>query len=233
MTVQIISGQHVLFGGYRITCQTNAIGESMQTAVLDATTLCSGGTEINEPGLKGYGQSVEGFWDAPSDAYLFDRQRERNVVSTLCLTDGSVGSPCRTVRAMVSEHAIGDAEVGSLLPFSYTLGSMDSPQMGVILHNGSAAGNVTGTAVQAGQATGTIYGALHVFSGTGSFVVTIQSASTSGFGSPTTRITFATVATGVPTTYEWAVASVTTTNEWWRVTATNPNTRDFAVALAL
>jgi hypothetical protein len=230
VTVHVISQQQVLFGGYRLTGQTNALGEAMTTAVLDGTTLGSD-TILNEPGLKGYGQSFEGFWAPTEDAGIYGYQRTRNVPSTICLTDGAGGSPCRMVLGMVGGYEVGEASVGELLPFSYSLGAMSGPQRGAILHNGSATGNVTGTAYNLGAPSATVYGVLHVFSGTGSFTVNIQSATAEGFGTPNTRITFTTVATGTPRTYQWATASAG--DAWWRITATNPNTRDFAVGVAI
>lgn len=76
-----------------------------------------------------------------------------------------------------------------------------------------------GTAVQVGaiSATQTGYGVLHVFSGTASTLdVKIQS-DTSGFGSPTDRITF-TQATGA--TSQWSTVAGAVTDDYWRAVYT-------------
>lgn len=230
MAVQLTAEQQVLFGGYRLTGQVNTLGEAMTTAELDATVL-GNLTEIKEPGLKGYGQGFEGFWSPTEDGGLIGLQRTRNVPSTLALTTGAAGTRCRMVQAMIAEHEIGEASQGELLPFSYALGSMDAPRHGTLLHNAEATGNVTGTAFNLGAPSGTIRAALHVFSGSGALDVLVQSATDEAFTTPNTRITFTTVPTGTALTYEWAINVAPGTDPWWRISATNPATRDFAVAL--
>lgn len=232
MAHTIIAQQEVFFGAYRLTQQVNQIGEALTTAELNATTL-GGDTVIHEPGLKGYGMSGEGFWSATEDADLNEKQRTRNVPVTLCLTNGDAGTRARSVLGMIASHQIGAAEVGELLPFSYEIGAMDAPVSGHVLHNGSATGNVTGTAFNLGAPSDqNVYGVLHVFSGTGSFIVTIQSATDEAFTTPVNRIVFSTVSTGTPRTYQWATP-ISAGNAWWRAIATNPNTRDFAVVVAI
>lgn len=232
MANTLIAEQEVFFGGYRLTSQLNQIGESMTIAELNATVL-GGSTMIYEPGLKGYGMSGEGFWSATEDAELISKARTRNVPVTLCLTDASGGTPARSVLGMIGSHTIGDAEVGELLPFSYEIGAMDAPVRGYVLHNASATGNVTGTAYNLGAPSSqSVYGVLHVFSGSGTFDVKIQSATDEAFTTPNDRITFSTVATGTAQSYEWATP-ISTGDAWWRITATNPATRDFAVVVAI
>lgn len=233
MTNTIIAQQEVFFGGYRLTQQLNQIGESMTTAELNATVL-GGETVIHEPGLKGYGMTGEGFWSATEDAELISKQRTRNVPVTMCLTNGDGGTPARSVLGTIASHSIGDAAVGELLPFSYEIGAMDAPVRGYVLHNGEETGNVTGTAYNLGApgAGESVYGVLHVFSGSGSFDVKIQSATDEAFTTPNDRITFTTVATGTAQAYEWATP-VSSGDAWWRITATNPATRDFAVIVAI
>lgn len=232
---QVIIGREVFLAGYRLTSQLRSHAESFSTAELDATVYSDDATMINEPGLKGYGISGEGFWDATGiDVPIEDRIRTRNVVHTLCLADGSVGSRAASLQAMIGEYEIGGS-MGELFSVSYALGNMGSPLRGQILHNASATGNVTGTAVQVGAVTATqsVYAAFHVFSGTGELVVKVQSASDEAFTSPNDRITFATVLTGTAQASEWSTAAGAITDTWWRVTATNPNTRDFAAVIGI
>lgn len=232
MANTLIAEQEVFFGGFRLTQQVNQIGEAMTTAELNATTL-GNLTMIHEPGLKGYGMSGEGFWSATEDAELIGKHRTRDVPVTLCLTNGDAGTPVRSVLAMIAEHQIGDAAVGELLSFSYEFGAMDAPVRGYVLHNAEATGNVTGTAFNLGAPSGqSVYGVLHVFSGSGAFDVKIQSATDEAFTTPNDRITFSTVLTGTAQSYEWATP-VSTGDAWWRITATNPATRDFAVVVAI
>ena len=231
-TVQLISLQEVLFGAFRFSGQTNQMAEAMTTAQLDATAL-GDGTVVYEPGRKGYGFAGEGFWSSTIDADLIAKQRTRNVPVTVALTTGIAGTFCRSVKSMISSYEIGAGEQGELLPVSYEFGAMGGPVRGTILHNTESTGNVTGTAFNVGAPTSqSVYGVLHVFSGTGTFDVLIQSASDEAFTSPNTRFTFTQIATGTAQAYEWATP-ITTGDAWWRVSATNPSTRDFAVVVAI
>lgn len=237
MTVFLVEQQEVLFAGFRFTTQTNQISESMETAELNATVL-GNSTTINEPGLKGYGFSGEGFWeggDTGMDKAIQDRFRTSDVPFSLLLDDGSVGSPCRAMQAMVGGYQIGDGAVGELLPVSFELGAMNAPVRGSVLHNSEATGNVTGTAIEEGavSSTQTLYAALHVFSGSGQLEVDIQSDDAQGFSSPTTQLSFANVLTGTAQASEWKSTTGAITDTWWRVSATNPATRDFAVIIAI
>lgn len=237
MAVKTILDREVWLGGWDLTGQTRSNQEAMETAFLDATVY-GGDTEIGEPGRKGYGFSGEGFWAGGDDAIddvLFDQQRTRNMVVSFALDDGSVGSVARTVKAMIAEYQFG-ASHGDLVPVTYGFAAMDRPLRGFILHNAAASGDVTGTAVQLGAvgAAQFVYGALHVFSGSGNFTAKIQSASDQAFTSPNDRITFTQVGTGTARSYEWGTpAAGAITDTWWRVVATNPATRDFAVVAAI
>jgi hypothetical protein len=232
MTVFVLTEQQILFGGYRLTSQTNDIAEALVTAELDQTVF-GGDTMLNEPGLKGYGFSAEGLWAATEDAGMFGYHRTRNVPVTLALTTGAGGTPVRSVQAMLAEHGIVEGEHGELAKVSLAFAAMDAPVRGYVLHNASATGNVTGTAYNLGAPSSqNVYGVLHVFSGTGNLDVTIQSATDEAFTSPNNRIAFTQVGTGTPRAYQWATP-IATGDAWWRAIATNPNTRDFAVVVAI
>ena len=232
MTTFALLEQQVLVGGYRLTTQTNDIAEAMETAEKDASVFGTT-TMIHEPGLKGYGMSVAGFWAATPDAGIQSYHRTRNVPMTLALTDGSVGSFCRSFKAMIAEHNIIEGEHGELAKMGVVAGAMGSPIRGYILHNTESTGNVTGTAVDIGAPSSqSVYGVLHVFSGSGNLDVKIQSATDSGFTTPNDRITFTQVGTATARAYEWATP-ISTGDQYWRAVATNPSTRDFAVVVAI
>ena len=231
-TTQIVSLQEVLFGSYRLTQQVNQVAESMTIAELDATAL-GADTKVHEPGLKGYGVSGEGYWAATEDAGLFGYHRSRNVPVTFALTTGVAGTRARSVKAMVASHDIIEGSKGDLASFAYQLGAMGGPVDGTILHNAEATGAVTGTAFNLGAPSSqSVYGVLHVFGGSGDLDVKIQSATDEAFTTPNDRITFATVGTATAASYEWATP-IAVGDAWWRITATNPSTRDFAVVVAI
>lgn len=231
-TTTVIALQDILFGGYRVSAQTNQLAETLTTAQLEASAL-GDETMLYEPGLKGYGFSGEGFYLGSLDAGLEGYHRTRNVPVTVGLTTGAAGTPCRSVLAMVGEHGILEGAHGELATFTFSIGAMDSPVRGTILHNAEATGNVTGTAFNLGAPSSqSVYGVLHVFSGSGDLDVKIQSATDEAFTTPNDRITFTQVGTATAVSYEWATP-ISAGDAWWRITATNPSTRDFAVVVAI
>ena len=132
-TTTIIALQDILFGGYRVTAQANQLAESMTTAQLESNAL-GDETMLYTPGLKGYGFSGEGFFLGSLDAGLEGYHRTSNVPVTVALTTGAAGTPCRSVKAMVGEHAIIEGAHGELATFSFAIGAMDSPVRGYMLH---------------------------------------------------------------------------------------------------
>lgn len=236
-TPTVVLEQELMFGQWDFTAQVTAFAEAGTTAELDASAL-KDLTTIMEPGLKGYGLSGSALWqgdDENIDDVLFDQQRVRNIPVTLALVNGAAGSKARSFQAMIGEYGPG-AGHGELLKLDFAFGAMAKPIDGNLLFNTSASGNVTGTAFEFGAiaADETLYGALHVFGGTGEFIVTIQSDDVENFaGTPETQITFSTIATGTPRAFQWSINAGAVTDTWWRVTATNPNTRDFAVFMGI
>ena len=175
--------QKVFLGGYELSTRHTQVAESAEIEELDATTFGSD-TKIAEPGLKGYGLSGEGLWaggDHEIDDVLFDQQRVRDLPVTIAVLDGEVGSPVRSVLAMIGSYEFSGGH-GELMTVSYELGAMDAPVHGRILHNAEATGAVTGEPVELG-AVGTgqkVHGVLHVFAGDSALTVKIQSADRRG-----------------------------------------------------
>ena len=229
--------QKVFLAGYDLSTRHTQIAESAEIEELDATTFGSH-TKIAEPGLKGYGLSGEGLWaggDHEIDDVLFDQQRVRDLPVTIAMLGGDVGSPARSVLAMIGSYEFSGGH-GELMTVSYELGAMDAPVHGRILHNAEATGVVTGEPVELG-AVGTgqkIYGVLHVFAGDSALTVKIQSATDEAFTTPVSRIAFAAVATGISRAYQWATPVVApASHTWWRATSANRKTRRFAVIAAI
>ena len=229
--------QKVFLGGYELSTRHTQVAESAEIEELDATTFGSD-TKISEPGLKGYGLSGEGLWaggDHEIDDVLFDQQRVRDLPVTIAVLDGEVGSPVRSVLAMIGSYEFSGGH-GELMTVSYELGAMDAPVHGRILHNAEATGFVKGDAIELGavESGQKVYGVLHVFSGTGALTVKIQSATDEAFTTPVSRIAFAAVATGISRAYQWATPVVApASHTWWRATSANRKTRRFAVIAAI
>jgi len=240
MTSLVLTDAKLFIAGNNLTGQMNALALDYSADMLDETTF-GATTRINKGGLKSVVGNHQGLWDSASatapDPVLFARIGTADVPVVIAPEGGDAGDRAYLFRAIHSEYNPGGA-VGELMGFSVSMeGSGGQPLIqGRLLHNGSATGNVTGTAFQLGALTATqfLYAALHVFSGTGSFIVKVQSSSDEAFTSPNDRITFATVATGTAVASEWATrVAGAITDTWWRITATNPNTRNFAVAVGI
>ena len=227
--------------GHDLSGQMNACALEYAADLLDETTFGQT-TRINKGGIKSVVANHQGFWDAGGvtavDPVVFARVGLEDVPIVIGPEGGAFTARAYLFRAIHAEYAIGAGVVGELLPFSVAMeGTGGQPLVrGRLLHNASATGNVTGTAVQLGSITATqfLYATLQVFSGSGSFVVIVQSAAAPDFVGATTRITFATVGAGVAVASEWATpvpGPITDTS--WRVFATNPATRNFAVAVGI
>lgn len=239
MSSLVLNDAKLFVAGHDLSGQMNALALEYGADMLDETTFGQT-TRINKGGLRSVVGNHQGLWDAALttsvDPVLFARIGTEDVPVVIAPA-GAAGDVAYLFRAIHSEYAPGGA-IGELLGFSVSMeGSGGQPLVrGKLLHNGSATGNVTGAAFQLGAvgAAQFLYAALHVMSGTGSFIVKVQSDDAEAFTTPTDRITFATVATGTPVAAEWAVrVAGSITDTWWRISATNPNTRNFAVAAGI
>lgn len=212
-----------------------AIEEACET--LDATTFGQT-TRINAAGLLAVNASAEGLWDASSttaiDPVVFSNVGTADLPMMIVPQGATVGNIAYIFRGFRASYKPGGA-VGELLKFSVAmLGSGGQPLVrGKLMWTGSATGNTNGTAIQLGAVASTkfVYAELQVFSGTGAFIVKVQSSPDNS--SWTDRITFATVATGTAVASEWQRLAGATADTYWRITATNPNTRNFAVAVGI
>lgn len=230
----------VYAAGYDYSGQLNQASLDSACDVLDETTFGQT-TRINKGGLLRVNAAVAGLWDSSAatapDPVIQAQVGTSDLPIVMVPQGATVGNIAYMFRALrVNYQQMG--QVGDLLKFTTKLeGSGGQPLVrGKLMHAGSASGNVTGTAIQLGAvgASAFLYAALEVFSGSGSFVVKVQSDDNSGFTTPTDRITFTTVATGTAITSEWATrVAGSITDDWWRITATNPVTRNFAVAVGI
>lgn len=239
MASTILTDAQIFLAGYNFSGQSNAVALDYSSDMLDATTF-GNTTRINAGGLKSAVGSAAGNWDSADstavDPVTFARVGTADLPLVIA-EDGDVSDIAFLKRVTVAEYTVG-GQVGELLPFSLTFEGTDGQPLvrGKLFHNASATGNVTGTAIQLGAVSATqyLYAVLHVFSGSGSFDVLVQSASDEAFTTPTTRITFTNVATGTAVASQWATrVAGAITDTWWRITATNPATRNFAVAVGI
>ena len=166
--------------------------------------------------------------DGAVAAYL----RTRGVLMTACPLTGTAGERAYLLQSMVATYRHG-ARIGEMVKADLSGASTDLWTPGTILYNGSVSVTSSGTAFQVGAvASGkTLYGGIHVLSGSGSLTARIQSDDNGGFSSATTQITF-TAITG--TTYEWAMpVAGPVTDDWWRANFTVSSGGPFTVVLSM
>lgn len=238
MASTVLTDAKIFLAGRDFSGQSNAVALEYSADMLDATTFGQD-TRINTAGLKSAVGSCAGHWDATDDTSVDPVAFARLGTADQPLViaeDGDVGDTAYMKRVALGEYTLG-GQIGELLPFSLTFEGTDGQPLvrGKLFHNASATGNVTGTAINLGAITASqfVYAALHVFSGTGDLVVQVQSSADEAFTSPQVRIAFATVGTATPVATEWARLAGAITDPWWRITATNPATRNFAVAVGI
>lgn len=240
MATSILTDARLLVAGHDLSGQSNAVNLEYEAEALDATTFGQT-TRIHTGGLKVVRAGAAGFWDSAAttsvDPVIFSRVGTEDVPIVIAPSYSAAGDLAYLFRAMKVKYSIESA-IGELRAFDVSMeGTGGTPLVrGGFLQYGSATGNIAGgTAVELGAVAADkyLYAALHVFSGTGNFTVKIQSDDNSGFTSATDRITFTQVGTGTAVASEWTRVAGAITDTYWRITATNPNTRDFVVVAGI
>lgn len=234
---QILRDTDIWVSEQRLTLDTAAVSLEVSVDTSDATCFGNNGWRDKLGGLKGFGIGIDGYLNLGSggtEEYLDEINGAANQLITIAPNEGTEGEVAYFMRA-TSTSLSRSATLANPFGFSLQAESANIAVRGTLLHVGSATGNHTGEdyqlgAVAAGQR---LYGGLHVLSGSGEFVVTIQSSADDTFGSPTTRLTFATVLTGTAASFEFASVAGAITDEYWRMVATNPSTRNFVVVAGI
>lgn len=184
--------------GYDFTTDLNQITLNAAVAEQDNTTFGSGGYRSRIGGLKDVTAQVAGFWQSATSAAP-DPQAfpDLGVADRVCTfaptsTEGSVAYTAQVGK--FGYQLFGS--VGDVTPFSLNMSGTNAQGLvrGMVA---KAKGTVSATgalgsvqqvgAVASGQF---LYAALHVFSAGTTCTVQVQSSSTVGFASPTTRGTF-------------------------------------------
>jgi hypothetical protein len=203
MAVAKFTDGQIYLGAYDLSGKHNQIDANYSADMLDATTF-EQTTKINAPGLLEWSFSGSGFWETGA---VPNQLVDPNVFNML----GATAIPLTLAPANVDQGVAyfmsavqGDYKffgpVGVLTPFSLGSSPSSNGARGVIAApkvSRTASGNGTANNLGAPSSAQFLTAAMHVvaFNGT-SLDMLIQSDDAGGFGSPTTRITFAT-ATGV------------------------------------
>lgn len=200
MGKDLLSQQRFLMDGHEITTDLHAVEAALQIEDRDGTTFGTSGVRDMLAGLKRHSFSYSGRWQAGTaplliDDVLFARFNTTNIVVSYGPTTGAEGATAFTTRLLGGSYVPFDSgAVGEVHNFSFLGQSKGDPLVkGTNIHAGAetATGNGTGYTIGAASATQTLYGGLHLHSvtGAGTFDCLVQS-DTSGFPSPTTKLTF-------------------------------------------
>ena len=182
-----------------------------------------GAARIFEPGLAAHQIEAGGFWRPGtdlSDEVLRSRLGITNGVVLLSRQTGVDGELADFGRVSQGQYRV-QSEVGRLVTFDLSLFATGADGLirGTLMATGSKSSTGNGTDRQLGAvaATQKLYAVLQVFSGSGTLDVLVRS-DTTGFPSPTTRVTFG-QKTGRAAEYATPVAGAIT-DDWWDVSWT-------------
>jgi hypothetical protein len=209
MAPQILKNVRLFTGGADLTSRNNKIGLEPEYEEKDVTTFGSvdANGDLWKDLIAGLGSgklSAGGFWEA-GDASKVDDDAWAGLGGldawTICPVNGSVGSVAYLASNLSGSYQVFGA-VGDVAPWQANMTFSGPLARGALLHPPGLARTATGTGTIVDLSTvgatfpagKGLYATLHVLSATGttpSLTARVETASTAGFGSPTTRLTFA------------------------------------------
>lgn len=208
--------------GYDWSGDMNAMALEHSVEAQDDTVF-GDSTRSNAGGLKMISCAHEGLYTggATEDKVYFDKIGTADTPMTICPTTGAYGERAYFFKSMLSQYS-PQAQIGEMMRFSVTgVGTGDLIQGNVLfpMTTATSTSTSTGQVLGACGATETVYAALHVTaaSAADTLDVVIQS-DTSGFSSPTTRITFAQKA-AIGSEYA-TLGPAAITDTYWRISYT-------------
>ena len=211
----------IWYHGHDLTADSNQLSLEVDAEDQDVTVFGTKGWRARVAGLKQVTVNVEGFWAAAPDQTAFEGLGVMDWATTIAPI-GEAGRPAYLFQAGLFNYSqLG--EVGEPAPFSMTLmgSGVDGLVRGVILTpavtvdtTGPVGPAVQLPTVDAGQH---LFTALHVFQGTTTLTVAVESSATPDFAAPTTRA----LITAPDIGGYWGIrAPGPITDTWYRVTVT-------------
>jgi hypothetical protein len=223
----VLTSSQILLGQHNISNTTGQYAFGGSVDMQDATAHGGGGFTRVLPGLRSWTVDVSGWadYDAGQIASVLTPASvgSQQLVSIKPIGD-TAGDPAHFVRGHVGSLNAPGGGVGDVATIEFGVESDAAGVDGLVAVPLATRTTTFSGAAQAitGPAAGQrMYAGLHVTAANPAagrtLTVTVQSATTSGFGSPTTRITFDTM-----TDVGWQYASVpgSITDGWWRAVLT-------------
>jgi hypothetical protein len=245
VSVLIANGIQILLGGYDLTCDAKDLNLAPTGDVKDATTFCNNGWKSMVPGLKMFDFKAGAFWQANATTGLAVHDQAWADLGTVVPTT-VIPDPAEDVAVffqLIETEANEQFQIGELAKID--ISGKSASGTGIIggrvgaakaarttLGSGSVL-NIPGGIAAPEQ----LYAAVHVFAVSGTtptLDVTVKSASSGAFTSPTTRLTAPTL-NSVGATWATPVAPVTSDAYWrvdWSIGGTTPSFT-FAVAIGI
>lgn len=242
MGIFVATNAVIFFGSYDLTSDTNEVTSAAQVAEVDVTSFGSGGAQDLKGGIRSSSIDLKTFLDTAltgSETAAFAQLATQNNLVSVCPT-GAANDRAMFARALESKAHPG-LKVGDAMRLDVHCAVSSAEQFleGWLLQpktTQTTTGTGTPQAEIAVSSTQKVYGGLHVFSASGTtptLAVTVESAALIGFGSPTTRLTFATQTTA-GSDFQSTAGAITDAN-WrvkWTVGGTTPSFT-FAVVIAI
>jgi len=233
----VIKNSKIIINQYDLSSDHNSVELSVTREEKDSTVLGAVGRN-RLAGLQSFTFSGSGYFEASTgtgaqasrskiDTVIQPAVGTSNAEITILPQGSSAGSKGFFSQANIFEYSPGGS-VGDILGFSFAgAGEGKAMVQGVVLSSSALTASGTGTPFQLGavQSHQAMYAQLHVTETSGTspgLKVTIQSDPTSGFGTPTTRISFTTITSGLAS--EWKSLATTVSGPWWRTNVTTVGT---------
>lgn len=234
MAETVLTNCKLFFDEYDLSGDVNAIAINYSADMQENTTF-SDDTHVSLGGLKSVTMGHEGYFSAGTDEIdptLFNNMAVADAVMTVGPTTGADGEIAYTMQSVLSEYSPGGS-IGDVFPFSVSAEASSSGLVrGTVMLNATVSSTGDGVARQLGAVSDgqSVYGAIHVTSGSGTLLVIAESDDNSGMTSSTARLTFTSI-TGK--TSEWLSLPGPITDDYWRITYVVSGTFDFVVVLGI
>jgi hypothetical protein len=226
MATRVLRDAKLWIGGYNLSADHNQLAVDDSVDAVEDTAF-GAGSHTYKPGLTSVTVDHNGWFDADSAVpEVDDRLWAEHIGGVLTVmtyaSAGAAGDPAYSFNAVQATYSPLSGAVGEMAAFSANAQGSGAAFRGTVMEPGVTARS--SSSQSAGYQLGDLaagetgYGALHVIATTGTptIDVVIQS-DTSGFPSPTTRLTFAQLgARGA----QFLSTTTTTTDDWWRASWT-------------
>jgi hypothetical protein len=226
MATRVLRDAKLWIGGYNLSADHNQLAVNTNRDAVENTAF--GATSKSYlPGLRTVTVDHQGWYDADTAVPEVDDRLWAEYIGTALTvmtfaSAGAAGDPAYSFNAVSATYTPLSGSVGEMAVFQANAQGAGDAFRGTVMEPGVTARS--SSSQSAGNQLGDLavgetgYGALHVIatSGTPTIDVVIQS-DTSGFPSPTTRLTFAQLgARGA----QFLSTTTTTTDDWWRASWT-------------